>query len=335
MSRGHELLVGFVIILAASIGVVGTLWLQGTNFGQPVIAVEVLLETVGQLQEGNGVKYRGVRIGQVAAIAVEPGGRGVRLTLLLDQAVELPQDAGVILGPESLFGDWQVDIVSKSSFPRFPFYPVPEIVGADEVPVLGGYALPELSHLTASAEQISLNLADLTARMELAFNQETADNLARTIDNIGAITEEVRTLVAQQAEILSSISTKADSALVEIEGATVAARTAFERIDRLVADAQIDSIVGNLALASAGLRDLTGELADSSGAFATALVKADSAFTRVERITAQLEAGEGSLGRLLVDSTFALRAVGVLTQLDLLLQDVRANPRRYVRLSIF
>ena len=40
-------------------------------------------------------------------------------------------------------------------------------------------------------------------------------------------------------------------------------------------------------------------------------------------------------GRLLADSTFAVRAEDVLRQMDLLLEDLRENPRRYVRLSIF
>jgi phospholipid/cholesterol/gamma-HCH transport system substrate-binding protein len=61
----------------------------------------------------------------------------------------------------------------------------------------------------------------------------------------------------------------------------------------------------------------------------------DSAFARMNRIAARVEAGEGAVGRLLADSTFAIRAEGVLLQLDSLLADMRENPRRYVRLSIF
>lgn len=327
-----ELLVGSVIILALAVGVIGTLWLQGTNFGRPTIPVDVLLESVGQLSEGNVVTYRGVRIGQVSLIAVEPGGQVVRVTLLLEQAVELPRDAGVVLGPESLFGDWQAEIVSRATFPRFDFYDVPP---GEESDVLGGFALPEITRLTASAEQISDNLADLTARMELAFNQETADNLARAITNIEAITSEVRTLVQQQSVAAANLTAGVDSTLAEVELAAHAARRSFERVDDVLQAAEMDSLLVDLHAAAAGLRFLAEDLSsDSTGVTAT-LARADSAFIRLERIAAGLEAGEGSLGRLLSDTTFAVRAESALLSLDLLLQDVRENPSRYVRLSIF
>jgi len=45
--------------------------------------------------------------------------------------------------------------------------------------------------------------------------------------------------------------------------------------------------------------------------------------------------GKGSLGRLISDTAFAIRAEGLLEELNLLMQDLRANPRKYVRLSIF
>lgn len=332
MTGRKELLVGSVIIIALAVAVVGTLWLQGTNFGRPTTAVDVLLESVGQLSEGNVVTYRGVRIGQVSAISVEPSGQVVRVSLLLDRAVELPTDAAVVLGPESLFGDWQAEIVSRESFPRFGFYEVPPGEDGD---VLGGYALPEITRLTASAEQISENLADLTDRMELAFNQETADNLATAIGNLEAITQEVRTLVGQQGRVAGILTANADSALREIEAAATVARRSFERVDTVLATAAMDSLVMDLHAAASGMRELARTLSNDSTGVAATLQRADSAFVRVDRIAARLESGEGSLGRLLSDTTFAVRAEGVLRSLDLLLEDMRENPRRYVRLSIF
>lgn len=334
MNRGRELLVGSVIIAAGLVAIVGTLWLQGTNFGRPLITVEVRLESVAQLAEGNDVTYRGVRIGHVDAITVDPQGGSVRLTLLLEEAVQFPEDPAVVLGPESLFGDWQAEIVSRSTFPGFPFYELPADLSAEPL-VLGGYALPELSRLTASAEQISQNLADITDRLELAFNEETANNLATAIGNIEAITEEVRRLVQQQGEVATRITANADSALAAIQVAAQTARRSFDRLEGILADAQVDSILVNMAVASTGIRQITEDLSDPTGGFAATLTRADSAFTRIDRLSARLEAGEGSLGRLLTDTTFAVRAEDVLLQLDLLLQDLRDNPRRYIRLSIF
>lgn len=332
MNGRKELLVGGVIIFALAVGVIGSLWLQGTNFGRPTIPVDVLLESVGQLSEGNVVTYRGVRIGQVSLIRVEPSGQVVRVTLLIEQSVELPDDAGVVLGPESLFGDWQAEIVSRASLPRFDFYDVPP---GESVGILGGYALPEITRLTASAEQISDNLADLTNRMELAFNQETVDNLSTAIANIEAITQEVRALVQQQSVVAANITTGADSALAEVASAAQAARSSFERIDGVLAAAEMDSLLVDLHVAASGLRVLAEDLTnDTTGVNAT-LARVDTAFVRIDRIMADLEAGEGSLGRLLADTTFAVRAEATLRSLDLLLQDVRENPRRYVRLSIF
>jgi phospholipid/cholesterol/gamma-HCH transport system substrate-binding protein len=334
MNRNREFLVGLVILAAIVVAVGGTLWLQGTSLGRTTRTVEAILESAGQLSEGNPVTYRGVRIGTVETIDVEPGGQGVRIRLQLSDPVELPADAALVLGPESLFGAWQAEVVSKERFPRFNFYEVPSELAGDGS-VLGGFTLPEITRLTASAEQISQNLADLTDRLDLAFNQETADNLASTITNIEAITQDLRALVAQQSVVAAGMTANADTALLAIEGAAVAARRSFERLDGVLAGEQVDSIVTNIRVASAGMRTIAEELSDPEAGLAVTLSRADSTFARADRITARLESGEGSLGRLLVDSTFAVNAEDALRSLDLLLQDLRENPGRYVRISIF
>ena len=240
----------------------------------------------------------------------------------------------MVLGPESMFGAWQADIVSRATYPGYPFFEVSS-QGQEAPPVLGGYALPELSRLTASAEQISQNVAQLTERMELAFNEETADNFTRAIENIEGITEEVRLLVAQQSQIASSITANADTALFEIQTAATTARSSFDRIHGILDTRQIDSLVINLNAASQGMRSVMAELADTSGGLTSVLTRADSSLARIDRITAMVESDRGTIGRLLSDSTAARRTENVLTQLDLLLQDLRENPSKYVRLSIF
>jgi phospholipid/cholesterol/gamma-HCH transport system substrate-binding protein len=333
MTRGREFMVGAVIIVAAAIGVFGTLWLQGRTFG-PIVTVEVLTETVGQLGEGDAVQYRGVRIGQVSTIAVLPDGSGVRVTLILDSDVALPGDPAVILATESVFGGWQAEIVSRASYPTFPFYEIPAGT-VSEVPILGGYALPEISRLTRSAEQISASIESLTERLELAFSDETATNVASAIDNIEALTQDLRSFITEQSAVASSITANADSALDEVAEAARAARRTFENVDGAVSAARLDSILTNVSVATAGIRGITSELADPASGLGVTLERADSTFARLDRIAAQVESGQGSFGRLLADSTFAVRAEDVLRQMDLLLQDLRENPRRYVRLSIF
>ncbi|NJD20853.1 MAG: MCE family protein, partial [Gemmatimonadetes bacterium] len=297
--------------------------------------VDVLLSDVAQLSPGGAVKFRGVQVGRVASIAVEPDGQAVRVGLQQDAEVALPPDAAVLLAPESFFGDWQAEIVPRSRYPGFEFYAVPSGAARDGVPVLGGYTLPEMSRLTASAEQISTNLAALTDRFEIAFNDSTAVNLARAIENFGAVSEDLRTLVDQQSEIAMSITVSVDSAVAEIEASSRVARRSFERIEEILARAQLDSIVGNVASATGDVSKIAADLAESSDELAAALSRADSAFARFDRLTARVEAGQGALGRMVTDTALAVRAEEALLELGTLLKDLRENPKRYVRLTIF
>ena len=55
----------------------------------------------------------------------------------------------------------------------------------------------------------------------------------------------------------------------------------------------------------------------------------------MNRVTTRLEGGKGSLGRLFSDTLLGSRAENLVEELNLLMKDIRANPRKYVRLSIF
>jgi phospholipid/cholesterol/gamma-HCH transport system substrate-binding protein len=330
MTRAREVLVGLVIVGGAAVAVAGTLWLQDASFGRGTREVQALFSEVGQLMDGSSVKLRGVNIGRVEAIAVEPNGEAVRVTMAIREDVGLPADPAVLLAMESLFGDWQAEIVPKSVYSQFPFYEEFEEEG-----VLEGYSLPDMTRLTAAAYQISASLAVLTGRVEEAFTEETARDIAQAINNIQDVSERLRELVEAQAGAFTGLASDFQASTVELGTAAHAAHLAFQKIDEILGAPTTDSLLLDARAAVANLKALSDSLGPTVEDAQGLIVSADSTFSRLNRLGARIEAGEGALGRLMNDSILVYRAQDVLIQLSVLLEDLRMNPQRYVRISIF
>lgn len=327
--RRNEVWVGSVILLSVVVAVAGSFWLRGYRLMQGTTTVEALFSGVGQLMDGASVKLRGVTIGRVSGIAVEPDGTAVRVGLAINADLRLPADAGVLIAPESMFGDWGAEIVSRSAHPRMDFFE-PSDPG-----VLPGFSIPDLSRLTATADEIAENLATITDRVEVAFTQETAENLRLVIDNVGGVSEQLAALVDAQMGAVEELVENVRTSTGEVgEAAALATRTLAE-VERLLSGGVVDSIVGDTRVTAAEFRGLATDLRETTTGLATTLRNADSTLVRFERIGRELETGEGTLAQLLADSTVAVQTQSVLMQLSLLLEDFRENPGRYVRLSIF
>lgn len=336
MQQGRELVVGSVIIAAVLVVAGGILWLKGAHLGQTTTHVDVLVREVGQLTQGNQVKLRGVPIGRVSSVGVEPGGTLVRVGLDIDGDfhIDNPREAGVLIAPESLFGDWQAEIVSRAAA-RFPYYEVPVSELRPDTLVLGGYTIPDISRLTAAANEISQNLQRLTDRFDRAFTEETADQIRTAIADISGMSRDVRTMIDQQAATFQRVSGDVAQAAGEISAASTQARTTLQEVDAIIKRGEIDSMLVSMKKTAGSVDRVAAQVEKSTAGLDRTMARADSAFTSVNRVTSRIESGQGSLGRLIVDSALVIRAESAMAQLDSLLADVKRNPRRYVRLSIF
>ncbi len=219
-----------------------------------------------------------------------------------------------------MFGDWQAEIVSPEAYSQFDFY------DPGEAGVMGGYALPDFSRLTAAADQISANLGVLTDRVEQAFTEETARNLSQAIDNIQEVSERLRELVEAQAGAVSDLASEFETSAVELGQAAHSARLTFERAEELLGAPTTDSLMLDARATLANLKDLSGELSSATQGAQGMIVRVDSTFARLDRMTAQVEAGEGALGLLMRDPTLVTQAQGVLGELTALLKGPSGEP---------
>ena len=325
----REAWLGLVIVGAIVVAVVGTLWLEGSSFGQSQRDMEAVFEEVGLIRPGNPIKLRGVEVGRVQEVSVDSGGAVVRLSFRVDEDLVLPEDAVVILSPESMFGDWQAEIVPRSRFPAVA-YAQPWEPG-----VLPGGALPDISELTHTADQIAVNLGVLTDRMGIAFSDETARNVASMIDNIEAVTQRLSALVTQQADSFTGVTERVQMAVDGIGSAADQATATLERVDELLAQDDVASTLEDMAVIAANMRDLSGDLQGTNAEIRQTAARADSAFARADAILTRMAAGEGTMGRVLENEGIADDLQATVVELKVLLTDIRENPRRYFSLSIF
>jgi phospholipid/cholesterol/gamma-HCH transport system substrate-binding protein len=61
----------------------------------------------------------------------------------------------------------------------------------------------------------------------------------------------------------------------------------------------------------------------------------DSTVQNLDKLLAKIESGEGSLGKLVHNEDLYNNLSEASRELDLLLQDFRLNPKRYVNVSVF
>lgn len=327
MRRENEIVIGIFVLAGAILIGAGAYWLSDARWGVEETVVTAHFERVGQIQAGNVVTLRGVRVGQVEAVRLMAD--GVELDLSLRADAPLPADPLVVLQPASLFGDWQAIIVPAGQRPR----------ATREVPLppgrIPGVALADFAAMAENTEEIAANLRGITDRFEVAFSEGTAEDLARAISNFGRASDELVDMLARQREEFGEFSG-------DLVGAGEALRQAASDLDATVsrlaaatAGGELEDIFANTREATASLREVAGSLEDRSADVERSLARADSVLGHAQSLFAAINRGEGSLGRLAHDVVLYENTAAALSELRALLDDVRTNPRRYFNLSIF
>jgi len=145
----------------------------------------------------------------------------------------------------------------------------------------------------------------------------------------------MRLLVEAQAGAVSDLASEFEASAVELGQAAHAAQLTFTRAEELLGAPTTDSLMLDARATLANLKTLSQEVSAATQGAQGMIMRVDSTFARLDRMTAKVEAGQGAIGLLMNDTTIVAQAQNVLGELSALLKDLQENPQRYVRLSIF
>ncbi|MEN8374266.1 MAG: MlaD family protein [Gemmatimonadota bacterium] len=261
--------------------------------------VFAVLPDAGGLRNGDPVRMLGVNIGRVTEFDLERGG-GVRIRIELERAYEVPADSRVRLRSAGLVGGMVADIEPGVS-DEF-------LQGGETIPgtIVRGLFDPD-------SEGIA-RVDTLLLRAEGMVSDRLVDDVHASVSELRALLVETRELVVAQRSDLAGLSRSLRVSAENLERAT-----SGPELQRAVA--RMDSLTAELTQASTHLTATTASL---------------------QEVLGRMERGEGTLGLLSADDSLYLSLTGAASgmqaateSLNALLEDVRANPRKYINLEIF
>lgn len=336
MKRRDELVVGATIFFALAIVLIGAIWLARAQVGSGQFLQTARFRTVGGLGEGNPVVLRGVRVGRVREVRISSDGEWVLADMQIYEGAMLPPQPAIIAASASLFGEWQAEIIDLENPPDDPN--VRNALqraageGGDEWP---GATLPDIGQLTAQAGRIASDIATVSSRVQTAFDSQTVLDMQRSIRDFGQIADTLTRFTERQTAVFSEVSTNIRHGSDVVTEAALDLERALARLDSATSEGELDTIVTNLQTASQEMRSALVSLhavanaaEENRESLVRVLIGADSIMTRMQGMT-------GTLGLLVGDSTLYYEAADAIVQFRLLIADMRANPRKYFKFSVF
>ncbi len=335
MKRPNETVVGLAILLAFVVVMVGLIFLSQTSFRERDLVQVARFRSIGGLNVGAPVTRSGVRVGRVTAVRLAPED-WVEVEIALSTSVQLPQQPVVIAASASLFGEWQATIISRAAAPE------DQTVRAalDEAAQAAGTAwpgaiLPDISELTSQANRIANNVNSITDRVEGTLDDQVMADLRETVASIRKMSQSLATFTDQQATVLTRLSENLAATAGVVNEFSLATRTVMQRVDSSTAAGELGRVLTNSAATTEDLRQVAANLREVSSTLAGQRVSMANTLSSVDTVLARMRDGRGTLSMLASDSTLYLETRNTLTQFRELLADIKANPRRYLKFSVF
>ena len=246
-SKTAYMLVGaFVLVLGAAF-IWGILWISagGTpqNFDRYVV---YMTDSVSGLNVDAPLKYRGVDVGKVEEIDIDPvNPERIRLVVQVRQGTPISESTVATLEYQGLTGIANVNLSGgKADEPALVLAP------GEEYPVIQGR--PSIfASLDATLDHLLGNLIETSASLNALLDEGNRANVARSIENVATITESF----AAQSEKLEAIIAHLEATLASTRAASADLPQLVQELS-VTADAitrmanEIGGIGANLASAS-------------------------------------------------------------------------------------
>jgi phospholipid/cholesterol/gamma-HCH transport system substrate-binding protein len=252
----------------------------------------------GGIRKGDPVQMKGVAIGRIIGFSI--GQNDVDVRLEIEGEYKIPKDSRVEVKAAGLLGGMVAEVIPGSSPDKAAW--------GDRIPGASGIGLfDKMDTLAVQADKVALKVQNLLSDETVKDLQSGASGARQSLESLQAILKEQR---GELKALTASLRRSAEGMEKVTTGPEL--EDTLKRVDKLVE--RLDGTVGTLDTSSKSLESILG----------------------------RMDRGEGTLGKLSTDETLYKNASEAsanlnkaTVELNKLLADFQANPRKYINLKVF
>ena len=303
MKFTKEIKVGFLAIIGVMMSVFSYNYLKGINLFDKNRKFTVKYEKVDGLSVSNPVTMNGFKIGKVQKINFNSKNtRELLVDITIDNDVVFPKTSFAELYETGLIGGKAIAII--------PDYKNDSTIALDG-DILRGVIKPGLTELVNQIlPQVQLQLEAVMKNAEIVlqnintlFDDETKKELKSSIEDFSNLTNSLSETSNEISDLITNNSDNLTNAVTDFK---IASNNIKSITDSINSD-DIITITSNLNTLVSDLNSITSSLKNSDGT-AGMLINDESIFNNLENAT---------------------------NQLNILIEDIKLNPDRYINFSVF
>ena len=301
MKISREIKVAVLVILSIVLFYWGFVFLKGRNLFDNSNKLYAVYDNVAGLVVSAPVTINGLNIGKVNTIEMLPDGKMKVELVITNEQIQIAKSSIAQIMDSGLIGGREIAILNNFSDKNF---------------VESGDTLKTSDKLGLTAE-LANQIGPVKDKVEILL-----ENANKLIENLNATLD-------------ASTQQKLKSAIASLEVTMAEFSQTSKSINGILADnkTKLSTTLSNFEKTSVNLNSMTSSLEKAD--LGATVKKLEATLTSVNGMMTNLEQGKGSMGKLLSDDAMYTNLTKTSKELELLLQDLRLNPTRYVNVSVF
>lgn len=336
----NEIKVGIIGLITLALLVYGMNFLKGTSLVNKSTTLYVDYDNVGGLLKGASVLYNGYTIGKVNNLSLDAKTHKIRAEIIIQEDMGIPNDSKAIIYSAGLMGPIAIRLDMGKS----------EKVVEDEGTIEGGLEGTMTENLENKVDPIRMQVEVLSKQLNniAGWVNYTLDStgsrntILEILDNANASTESVKGVTKDLDKVIAGVNKAVESVnLLANSTNNVVSNLDNNKGNINSSIAKLDGTMTNVKSLSDSLAMVTKDIKRLMAEAQTAVAQVQSSLDNVKGITAGLQNGEGSAGKLLKDDALYANAKNSIARLDSavitvnnLLEEIKANPKKYLNVKV-